>query len=133
MQHGLCEHHGAPQKAAFKEDKKQQHTKSEIGVVLCQSQKLRSQDTNEREYQPVETGEGDHNAQRELDPCRWNEPPATGFEKRRSEHMGRRERVSSEHVEDKESEAQCRRATCASHHPFLVQFDRCRRLAVWPG
>src|SRR6266567_7750209 len=132
MQHGLCKHQRAPQEATFKEDKEEQHTKSEIGIVLCQAQEPRGQATHERERQPVETGECDHNAQRELALYRWNEPPAT-FEKRRSEHMGCIERVSSEDVKEQEPEAQCRRATCSGHDPFLIQLDRFRHLALWPS
>src|SRR5262249_35230534 len=132
MQHGLCKHQRAPQEATFKEDKEEQYTKSEIGIVLCQAQEPRGQATHERKRQPVETGEGDHNAQRELALCRWNAPPAT-FEKRRSDHMGRIERVSSEDVEDQEPEAQGRCATCSGHYPFLIPLDRFRRPALWPS
>src|SRR5262245_55490033 len=47
MEYALREHHGSSQEKAFKEDKEKQHTKSVIGIVLCQSQERCGKATNE--------------------------------------------------------------------------------------
>src|SRR5262249_35703701 len=72
MQHGLCEHHGSPHEGSCQEDKAEQHPKAKIGIVLGLCQKPRGQGTKELERQPVESGEGDHNPEREFEVCRWH-------------------------------------------------------------
>src|SRR6266571_3918063 len=99
MEHGLREHHSSPHEAAYSEDKEEQHTKSEIGIMLCQCQEQRGKGTNELERQPVYSSECSHNTQREFDMCRWHKPALT-FEQCRTEHIGCREKVSSPHVEE---------------------------------
>jgi len=58
-------------------------------------------------------------------PVPMERTPSHGFEKRRPSTWGVERVVSSEHVEEKNQRPVSPAHMC-SHHPFLVQFDRCR-------
>src|SRR5438067_1510702 len=124
MQHWLREHHVFSQEPDFKEDKEEQHTKAEIGIVLCQAQEPRGKNTNEHERKPVYTGEFSHNSQRTLHMCRLNQAPTT-CEKRCTEHLRCIKRMSIKHVEDQEPEGNGRSTTYSGNNPFLVRLERC--------
>src|SRR5215831_17168970 len=127
MEHGLREHHSSPHETFGREDKAEQHPKAEIGIVLGQYQEHRGKGPKELEYQPVESGEGAHNPERDLDMCRWHKPADT-FEKGCTEHMGCRERVAGPHVEAQEPEGNGRSPAGAGNNSFLGPFGCFRPL-----
>src|SRR5262245_49465721 len=102
-------------KPSVKRTKQSRTPKAEIEIELCSCQEPRGKSTNEREHQPMEPGEGAHNPERDLDMCRWHKLAPT-LEKCRTEPMGCRERVSSQHVEEQELEGHGR----SPHVPAII-------------